>query len=108
MNNRKINILAIGYNLPIMEVVYRLINSHDNWKGELAVSKNEARLKLQAGGYDAALLCAGVSEQDEAEFKELISSLNPAIKLIRHFGGGSGLLENEVRSELDKKHYKTN
>jgi hypothetical protein len=103
MDNTMINILAIGYNLPIMEVVNRLINNHGNWKGTVELSREHAALKLESGKYDAVLLCAGVTSQDEIAFRQIIEKFNPEAILIRHFGGGSGLLESEIRLALDKK-----
>ena len=107
MDNMQINILAIGYNTSIMEVVDRLINSHNNWKGSVALSKEAAKSNLKGKAYDIALLCAGVSVQDETDIRTFITEIATNTTLVRHFGGGSGLLENELRSALDKKLYKT-
>lgn len=103
MDNTMINILAVGYNVPIMEVVDRLINKHGNWKGTVALTRQQAAIKLQSEKYDAVLLCVGVTSQDEIAFRQIIEKNNPDTTLIRHFGGGSGLLESEIRVALDKK-----
>ncbi|WP_118973664.1 response regulator receiver protein [Taibaiella koreensis] len=102
MENTKIRILALGYNPPIMAVVLRLINSHDNWNGEMASSLEEALFKLSNHSYDVVLLCAGVSSPDETILKQNISAVGPKTRLIRHFGGGSGLLESEIRRGLQQ------
>ncbi|WP_212005550.1 hypothetical protein [Chitinophaga sp. HK235] len=98
-----IRILAIGYDEPIMKVVSRLIDSHGNWQGTVAMSREDGMLKLQSGFYDVVLLCVGVTEDDEAALNQVMTISNPDAKLIRHFGGGSGLLENELRAVFDKK-----
>jgi DNA-binding response OmpR family regulator len=93
----QVKLLAIGYDPAIMKVVERLLNSHAGWTGIVAPTKEEGLAKLKDEPYDAVLLCVGVTAQDEASFREAAKS--PA-KVIRHYGGGSGLLENEVRAAL--------
>ncbi len=98
-----IQILAVGYNAPIMEVVNRLIRNHGNWNGTIAQTKQEALARLSAGTYDVVLLCAGVTNEDEADFRQFMEAVLPDAKLVRHFGGGSGLLESEIRNAVDNK-----
>ncbi|MBO9732457.1 MAG: hypothetical protein J7623_27695 [Chitinophaga sp.] len=90
-----LNLLAVGYHTEIMEVVHRLINKHEGWTGTTAGSLLEALALLQQHPYDGILLCAGVSIADEAQIKQAAAAQNT--RIIRHYGGGSGLLENEIR-----------
>lgn len=92
-----IQLLAIGYHPEIMQVVHRLINSHDGWQGTIAASMDEAAQLLQRNAYDGILLCAGVTEADEAQVRNIAAGT----RAIRHYGGGSGLLENEIRMAFD-------
>lgn len=103
IEENKIKILALGYHSEIMEVVLRLINSHENWAGSLAVSKEGLFDLLAKEGYDAVLLCTGVTQEEEQEIAARLTKLTPAPKIIRHYGGGSGLLENEIRNAFDGK-----
>ncbi|SHM48066.1 hypothetical protein SAMN05444266_108224 [Chitinophaga jiangningensis] len=88
-----LNLLAIGYHPEIMQVVHRLINSHNGWNGTIANSLEQAATLLHSNNYDGILLCAGVNEADEAQVRNIASNA----RIIRHYGGGSGLLENEIR-----------
>lgn len=106
MLSQPISILAIGYHQPIMEVVHRLINSHGNWQGDLALSLDAARTKLAKGVYDAVLLCVGVSSEDEAILTQIMKTSLPKARMIRHFGGGSGLLESEIRKTMEQQPFK--
>ncbi|HVI47321.1 MAG TPA: hypothetical protein VM802_20755 [Chitinophaga sp.] len=102
MDELNINILAIGYNQPIMDVVLRLINSHNYWNGAVALSREDAVNNLKERELDVILLCAGVSPEDEEYFRRTAKTINTDTKVIRHFGGGSGLLESEIRTALNK------
>jgi hypothetical protein len=100
-NNISLRLLAIGYDPAIMQVVERLLNSHAGWEGVIALTKEEGLSKISAGNYQAILLCVGVSKEDEGAFREAVSIQHPSTIVIRHYGGGSGLLENELRAALD-------
>ncbi|WP_133996031.1 hypothetical protein [Dinghuibacter silviterrae] len=80
-----------------MKVVERLLNSHEGWQGVVALTREEGLKKLNGDLYDAVLLCVGVTETDEVEFRKAATNQT---KVIRHYGGGSGLLENEIRSAV--------
>jgi len=100
-HNAQLHLLAVGYDTAIMQVVERLLNSHEGWNGTIALSREDGLARLSAATFDAVLLCVGVSASDEAIFREAVATHHPATKIIRHYGGGSGLLENELRAALD-------
>jgi DNA-binding response OmpR family regulator len=101
MENNPLNILAIGRNAEILQVVHRLINAHEGWKAEIAVSDEEARLLLDRQRFDMVLFCAGISKEDERSWRERLAQIVPPVIFFRHYGGGSGLLENEILSALN-------
>jgi hypothetical protein len=100
MNPHNLNILAIGRNAEIMQVVYRLINAHEGWKATIVLTDEEAALLLGRDLYDIVMLCAGISKEEEEIWRKQLSQSAPATILIRHYGGGSGLLENEILALL--------
>ena len=91
-----LNILAIGSNHAIMEVVLRLINQHPGWVGDLAPSVEAGLGLLSAEKYGIVLLCGGVSVEEESVLRSASAKLAVPPRIIRHYGGGSGLLENEI------------
>ncbi|QJB33146.1 hypothetical protein HF324_17860 [Chitinophaga oryzae] len=99
--NISLKLLAIGYDPAIMQVVERLLNSHAGWEGVVALTREEGLAKTSNEKYDAILLCVGVSAADEEAVRQAASHHHPSAKVIRHYGGGSGLLENELRAALD-------
>jgi len=100
-NESSLKILAVGYHEAIMNVLERLINSHSGWTGFIARSISEAQEKMRQQPFDALLICAGVSPSEEQTLKEYVGITGAATKIIRHYGGGSGLLENEIRTAFD-------
>lgn len=100
-NESSLKILAVGNNEAIMNVLERLINSHSGWTGTIALSVPEAQEKMRQQSFDALLICVGVSPEEEQTLQEYISKAGAATKIIRHYGGGSGLLENEIRTAFE-------
>ncbi|WP_440135260.1 hypothetical protein [Chitinophaga sancti] len=96
-------ILAIGRNEEIMTVMQRLLNAPEDWSGQAVTTDDNAFEALKAAKYDIILLCAGITEEEETTLKERLSSLAPAAIITRHYGGGSGLLRNEIMFLLEKK-----
>lgn len=95
-----LNVLAVGRNAAIMAVVERLLNSHEAWYG-LAVTSDEAALQaLQQTPFDIVLLCAGISRSEETDLRHHLLQRKPDLIISQHYGGGSGLLEAEIRNLL--------
>jgi DNA-binding response OmpR family regulator len=103
MQTTDLKILAVGRNAAILEVVNRLINAHEKWTGATAASAEEAVNAISTARYDIVLLCAGISEEEAAMLKQQLAKHWPHTMLLRHFGGGSGLLENEILAALDQQ-----
>ena len=95
-----LRILAAGKNKDIMEVIDRLINTHENWSGETVITIGDAVAAIKESSYDILLICSGLSSQEEKELTDELLSLQPGLRVMRHYGGGSGLLESEIQSYL--------
>lgn len=100
MEKKQLNILAIGRNAEIMQVMQRLINVPDKWTGTAVITNEEAIAVAGQGSFDLALLCAGINTEEEHVLRVALLHINPAITVIRHYGGGSGLLENEILAAM--------
>jgi hypothetical protein len=97
---KSVRILVIGRHAQIIETVLRLIHTHQDWKAVGALSDSEAIEKFRADSFDLVLIGGGVDEESERKLKTEYEKVNPRVKMIRHFGGGSGLLFNEVQEAL--------
>ncbi|GGA98681.1 hypothetical protein [Puia dinghuensis] len=98
-----INILAVGREAAILQVVERLINSHEGWHATIATTEQEAINAFKAKPYTIVFVCAGFSAQEEENLRQRLTQLDAAVVVTRHFGGGSGLLENEILGILATK-----
>jgi CheY-like chemotaxis protein len=91
-----LHILVVGRDKAIFEVVERLINTHEGWKATVATTEAEAAAVFKTQHFPIVLVCAGFSAEEEAAVRATLTALDPAVVVIRHYGGGSGLLENEI------------
>jgi len=95
-----LHILIIGRHPQIMETVVRLIESQQGWSAKGAMIDEEAVAIFQQENFDLVLIGGGVEETSEEKLKEVFLMKNPAVKIIRHYGGGSGLLFNEIHEAI--------
>lgn len=99
----KIQILVVGRNTEIVPVLQRLIEKNEAWQCTTAYEDEDAILKFQQMHYDIVLLSSGIEETSEHKLRNLFLFQQPEIIIIQHYGGGSGLLENEIREALEKR-----
>lgn len=95
-------ILYIGTHPEILETVVRLINMNENWFGIGAENENEAEDLFSKHDFSIVLLGCGLSLETEQKLTAIFSTLRPKIHIVEHFGGGSGLLKNEILSALSR------
>ena len=78
----------------------RLLNSKENWKG-FGVSNCEDAVEVcKAEPLDLVLLGNGIEKKEEEILREKLLILQPALKIVQHYGGGSGLLYAEITGAL--------
>jgi DNA-binding NtrC family response regulator len=99
----KIQILVVGRNKEIVPVLQRLILQNEAWQCSIAYEDEEAILLFQQMQYDIVLLSSGIEEASETKLRNVFRFQQPEIIIIQHYGGGSGLLANEIREALDKR-----
>ena len=93
-------ILYIGRDTEITTVMNRLLNARPEWKG-LCVCKNEEAISIcQEQHVDLVLLGNGIEPDSETELKNKLLALIPDLKIIQHYGGGSGLLYGEIMTAI--------
>jgi hypothetical protein len=99
----QLNILALGRNPEIMLVMNRLLNAPARWYGVTANTEEEVLAAFAKIHFHIVLLCAGVTPEEEVHLKEQLLAINPSVIIRRHYGGGSGLLNNEIKFVLDQE-----
>jgi hypothetical protein len=93
-------ILAICTHAGILETILRLINNNPVWHAIGALSVEDAKALLNAENIDLVLLGNGLSPEEEMEITDYAKEVNNQIRLVQHFGGGSGLLSAEIYGAL--------
>lgn len=96
-------ILAVGRDRAILEVVQRLINSHEGWQAAIAISGEEALDIFSRQRFPIVFVCAGFSSAEEEGLRQRLLAIDPGVVVTRHYGGGSGLLENEILTILQRR-----
>ncbi len=96
----KTKILAIGRHPEIMQTVVRLINNNPEWEGASALTDKDAVQAFDHEIFDLIMLCSGIEPESEENLRTYFTAHRPAVKIIQHYGGGSGLLTAEVYEAL--------
>ncbi|MEM6264192.1 MAG: hypothetical protein AAGI38_16875 [Bacteroidota bacterium] len=95
-----VRIHVYGKHPEILETVLRLINKQEGWEGKGSTDLAAFLQLLQEHAADLILLGGGISPSDEQHIRQYAAENLPNLQVIQHYGGGSGLLYNEVTSAL--------
>lgn len=91
-----LHFLVIGKNQEILNTLKRVIENNEGWKADLQTDENACYDLIRNADIDIVLLSSGLQEQFEKDIKTFCEKLEKEVKVIEHYGGGSGLLKNEV------------
>ncbi|MBB6240140.1 hypothetical protein HDC90_004804 [Pedobacter sp. AK013] len=94
-------ILYIGRDTEITTVMNRLLNARPEWKGICVCSDNEAISLCKEQHIDLVLLGNGIDAECEKVLRAKLTGIKPGLKIIQHYGGGSGLLYGEIMSAIN-------
>lgn len=97
-----VNILYIGRHPEILETVVRLLNANEDWFGVGAETDESAMNLFIKIHFNLVLFGCGIDDKSEEKLREFIRETNPDCKIVQHYGGGSGLLKNEIFSALEQ------
>lgn len=93
---KKKNILYIGRNTEISATILRLINAKENWNALEASNVKDVHKLCIENSVDLILLGCGIEIETEMALRLYIETNFPKTKVVMHYGGGSGLLYNEI------------
>jgi hypothetical protein len=96
----KIQILVIGRNEAIVATVERLINNNPKWQATTCLTDEDALSVCKRLRFDLVLLGGGIDERSDAYLRQRLDIIRPGIRIIQHYGGGSGLLATEINMAL--------
>ena len=97
---QKIYILVICGHAEILQTILRLLNNNERWSA-IGTSDDEKAVEMfHQHSFDLVMLGSGISDESENKLRKIFTHQNPLVKVIQHFGGGSGLLSNEIEAAL--------
>jgi len=91
-----LEILVVGTHLEILKVILRLIHANPLWKATGCSCVSDAKDKFFGKDFDLVLLGAGLTEYEESELTSHFKRQKPDVRIVKHYGGGSGLLFAEI------------
>ncbi len=86
----------------LAELLVRLVNQNEEFKA-FGFSALNADLTETIADYDIILIAGGIADEDIELIRRIILNNNLHTKLIEHYGGGSGLLLQELYEAINKK-----
>lgn len=95
-----IEILIVGTNQPIIETIARLIDKEGVWKATISLSLDDACERCLSKDFKLALIGAGLTDEAELQLKAHLNKMKPSLPIVKHYGGGSGLLFAEIHQAL--------
>jgi hypothetical protein len=98
----KQHILVVCAHEEILQTILRLINASDQWKALGAPTQETARVLFTENRFALVLLGSGIDDDAEKMLCRFFLEKDPGVKIVPHYGGGSGLLFNEIHSALAK------
>lgn len=93
---KEMQFLVIGKNEEILQTLKRLIESNSGWFATISTDEADGYEYVDKHDFDIILLSAGLEQTFEKNVKAYVKKVGKSTKIIEHYGGGSGLLKNEV------------
>jgi hypothetical protein len=99
-----INILVIGKDPDILQVVLRLLNDYKHAAYHAIGSTDPATASslFADSDIDLVLITNGIDPTLDASLREDFLTRRPGTPILQHYGGGSGLLFAEIAEALPK------
>jgi len=93
-------ILVAGRHDEIMATLLRIINKKEQWSATGSVYDHEIISLCEKEHFDLVLFSSGIADEDERKLRSYFEINHPAMNIIQHYGGGSGLLTGEILQAL--------
>lgn len=98
----QVSALVICRNKEILKTMIRLIDGEYGWYATGAISDEEAMGLFSFSSYNIVLFGSGVDLKSIEVLSKEFQWINPSIKIVTHYGGGSGLLFGEIHEAFRK------
>ena len=98
-------VLIIGRNEKIVSILEKAINQYEHFSALSSLEDEKAIELFHQHDFTIVLLSSGIDAADERKLRTLFHHQNKNIVIIQHYGGGTGLLESELRLAIDLLNY---
>lgn len=97
-----LQILVIGKDPEILRVVLRLLNGHQSpaYHAIGSTDPDQARMLFADGDIDLVLITNGIDPTLDASLRDEFTTRRPGVRILQHYGGGSGLLFAEIAEAM--------
>ncbi|HLX66047.1 MAG TPA: hypothetical protein VKR41_03595 [Puia sp.] len=97
-----VNILVVGKDPEILKVVLRLLNDHQppRYHAIGSTDPDQARSLFADSDIGLVLITNGIDATLDASLREDFLTHRPGVRILQHYGGGSGLLFAEIAEAL--------
>lgn len=92
-----LHFLLVGTHAQMLTILQRVISQREGWRATSCTGFETLKTALFFETYDVVLLSSGISSDEEHTIQMYVAQHYPSIRVIVHYGGGSGLLFNEVQ-----------
>jgi hypothetical protein len=97
----QVKVLVIGKNVDIVQLLVKLTGKFKNLLVSGTTDEADILQIKQENAPDILIISSGLTDQSEKAIDKQFRLLHPNIKIIYHYGGGSGLLKSEIQSVVD-------
>ena len=101
MKNEDVQILVICRHTAILQTILRLIGNKPEWAATGMQPGEEVLNLIKNQTFDLVLLGAGIQLNEDQQIRQNLSTFQPGVPVIQHYGGGSGLLYAEIYQALN-------
>jgi chemotaxis response regulator CheB len=98
----KIRIMVICRHAEILATIERLINNNPEWTAIGFGNEGQALVDFFERPCSVVLLGNGLTEKEEQDLTRALKHIRPAVPVVKHYGGGSGLLSCEIYEALKR------
>jgi hypothetical protein len=95
-----IKILSACNHPEILKIMDRLVEKRPDWSSSTAADLPTVVELLTRERFELLLLGAGFAEAEQRTIEALIEEKGLPTKVVKHYGGGSGLLYSEITMAL--------
>jgi len=98
---KRLQILVLSSHAKMLKIILRALNKSEYWEAVGTKNFQEGIQEFQKNKIDIILFGIGVTPETASKATSEFQKSNPNLKTVWHYGGGTGLLFNEIYTVLN-------